>query len=357
VDNVLEKFGMIPDLTKSFSISFIDDFADCSYRSFLSKMVGVPQRPNANKIYGSACHAGLQTINNCGITNNYPCTTCIHDCKMGTPEKKLAVTKTVEQCGVQQLMMESFGKLFNTAAEEGVKKVFTDKGKADEGADLVAKLKRIGPNAMKEAIFLKQPAGQVVMAESRLRGQIADIPFSGVLDLYMMCGDKGLVFDYKTRADDPTTAAFPLRQFTTYAKLLRDEGSKVDGFGTIFLLKKEPPKKKTKKSKEVHEYAVAQYFKLEGNEELYEHTLRMLVQDMLGIRRCIENGIMLRNRNSMYCSTCDVKFYCENDPAIEKFLSNRIKKEIPNDRKEPQGLTQGPQGTDDQANGGHGKPA
>jgi hypothetical protein len=278
---------------------------------------------NHNTLFGSACHGGLAHINKLLQQGAEPCLLCPRECKLHSAKKKDGALAPVAECRVQQLMNQCFLSHMTPENLETIKKQFSDKGKAAEGKDVIDKLLRIGPNAMRETMFLKQPMGDIKLVEDKLDGSICGFKMGGVVDLYLHIGGKGLIIDYKSRADDPSNESFPMRQFSVYAKLLRDKGEVVNGLGTIYLIKKEPPKRKTSKSKAVHEYAIAHYINLDECKDQFDNVLRELGEDMDGIRERITAGHFTRNRNSMFCSTCDVKAFCEKPALVDKFMSEK----------------------------------
>jgi hypothetical protein len=154
-----------------------------------------------------------------------------------------------------------------------------------------------------------------------MTGTLGCHKLGGRLDLGMVLKNKVFITDYKTTQNKPNPADFPIRQFSIYVHMLEQHGIPVSGLSTIYLVKSEPPKN-PKKAKGPHEYAHAHYFNLEKNREIYERNLKLLEEDMDQIKRCLEHGIFLRNRRSMFCP-CEAAEYCENPKNVEAYMSKR----------------------------------
>ena len=318
MDNLLTKYGITPNLDKPFSISFIDDFVDCSYRTFLSRFIGIPRRQDINRLYGDAIHTGLKCANE-ALRDGSPCDICPNDCKISSENKPKAADKKLEECPLQQIMYKGY---VSTFTEEKLNEFLAECRTSDDREDLkelIDKLNKIAPNSMNDTLFRRQPYGKILGVEMWLTGSLGSFPFCGKLDLLMEKDAKNLIIDYKTRSNRPSLSDFPLRQFLPYVKMVEVQGITTHGIGAIYLLKSEPPKRPRKNSPPF-QYAIPHWMNLSENQEVIQRTYDLLIEDMTMIRRCIENGIFLRNRGSIYCP-CEVADYCENTRNLESYIS------------------------------------
>ena len=326
MDNLLTRYSITPDLDKPFSISFIDDFVDCSYRTFLSRFIGIARRADVNRLYGDAVHTGLKNANE-AMRDAPPCTNCPHPCKADGPDRANGADRKLAECPLQQKMREGYISVFT---EEKLNQFIAECKNADAREDLKEQLdmlNRVAPISMNDAFFRRQPHGKILGVEMWMEGRIGAFPFCGKLDLMQEVKERTLIYDYKTRATKPSFADFPLRQFVPYIKMVEVQGITVSGVGAIYLLKKEAPKKPRKNSPP-HQAAIPHYLDLSKNGEVLQGTYDMLVEDMTMIRRCIENGIFLRNRNSMFCP-CEAVDYCENTCNLDSYVSkNGVKANV-----------------------------
>lgn len=326
--NLLNRWGIKPDLEKAYSISFIDSFADCSYKVYLSKFLGIREsKVEINRTFGSACHEGMKAINMALKGNSEPCKECAKECKLNTPKREDAILLPPTECPTQQLMNEAFLATFNSEVQNTIIEHYADQNKREEGLEEIKDLLRIGPNILKDVAFKRQPSGVILAAETRLEGMLDSYKLVGVVDLMMAVTNKAgearsIVFDYKSRGTKPEGSSFPVRQFALYVKMLEDKKLPVDGLGTIYMIKNDPPKKPRKGSAPFQQ-SIAHYINLRTNRALYEHVLKLLKEDMEQITDAIQNGIFIRNRGSMFCGTCEVKKYCENDKAVECHMNNK----------------------------------
>lgn len=324
MDNLLTRYGLEANPDKNFSISFVDDFVDCSYRTFLTKFIGIGRKININTSFGNGCHRGLARVNKAVQENREPCKTCPRSCKLGTAQKQEADDVPATDCPVQQAMNAEFYSEFSPEVQTEIISQFADKGKLEEGRAQVAKLARIGPCAMREALFCQQPTGLVLATEERLFGSLDQFKVISIIDLVLAINGKSYVFDYKTRATNPESLKFPIRQLALYVKVLEQKNLPVHALGVIYMVKTEPPKKPTKSRKtgeiKEHKYALTHYFNLEQNRGLYEHTIGQLKEDMVMIRKCLENGIFIRNHSSLLCP-CEVADYCNNTALLDRHVS------------------------------------
>jgi len=326
--NLLERWGIKPDLDKAFSISFIDSFADCSYKVYLSRFLGIREdKAEINRTFGSGCHAGMAEINLALKRGASPCLECEHECKLNTPRKEDAILRSPEDCKVQTLMNDAFLNIFNTDAQNTFIEEFAKKGNREKGLEEVKDLLQIGPKILKDVIFKRQPSGTILATETRLEGMLDNHKLVGIVDLMMAVTNKqgearSIVFDYKSRGTKPEGSSFPMRQFALYVKMLEDKGLPVNGLGTIYMIKSNPPKK-PKKGSAPFQQSIAHYINLETNRALYEHVIKLLKEDMEQVADSIQHGIFIRNRNGMYCGSCELKKYCENDKAVECHMNNK----------------------------------
>ena len=318
MDNLLKRWGLVADMEKAFSISFLDEIADCSFRTFLKKFVGVTEKDNVNKVFGTAIHAGLGKINLSLKDGREPCLKCDKPCKLKTDKKTAAVKLNPSECPVQDTMNKTFLDHFDTDVQNKLLEGFTVESKLDEGKELLEKLLRLGPLMMRDAMLLKQPAGDILGVEEFLRGTLNGHKILGVLDFIMGIRGKSIIYDYKTRGTRPTNLSFPVRQLALYVHMLEAKGLPVNGLGAIYLIKADPPKRP--KANSMVDYAIPHYFNIDGNRPLYEMILKQLGEDMDMARKLIENGIFMRNKACMFCP-CDVSEYCNSDKKIEYFLS------------------------------------
>lgn len=322
MDNLLERYGIKPDLTKRFSISFIDDFVDCSYRSFLGRFVKLPKDETVNlpTTFGSGCHRGLARVNKALMEEREPCLTCKFDCKLNTAEKRNAMQVSIDDCAVKQIFKEEFLAEFDDDVVAQATEDFIKKGKKAEGIDLINKLKRLGPTCMESAMFERQPLGEVLAVEEMVLGKVDEFELIGVIDLVLGISGKSLITDYKTSGQKPSLKKFPLRQLAIYIHLLEEKGLPVNGVAALYMVKTDPPKRPRKGSPE-HQQTFLNFFSLDKNRGIYLNTVDHIKEDMKMIRSCIANGIFIRNRASMYCP-CEFADYCENTKKLEKYISN-----------------------------------
>lgn len=320
--NLLERYGIKPDLSKRFSISFIDDFVDCSYRSFLGRFVKLPKDETVNlpTTFGSGCHRGLARINKSLMEEREPCLTCNLGCKLTKAEKRNAMSVDISKCKVKQIFQEEFFSEFDDDVVSQAMEEFIKKGKKAEGLETIEKLKRLGPACMESAMFERQPLGEVLAVEEMVLGKLGDFDLIGVIDLILGISGKSLITDYKTSGQKPSLKKFPLRQLAIYIHLLEEKGLPVNGIAALYMLKTEPPKKPRKGSPE-HQQTFLNFFSLDKNRGIYNNTMEHIKEDMDMIRRSIDNGIFIRNRASMYCP-CEYADYCENTKKLDKYVSN-----------------------------------
>ena len=343
--NLLSKYGIKLDLEKAFSISFIDDFVDCSYRTFLSKFIGIRRDVSLNKIFGSAVHAGLQTINTLLKDSKSPCDSCPHSCKLTSESKSQGALKTVAECPVQQAMNSAFYLNFTPEQRAEILADIVDTTKRTKTEQLITKLLRIGPAGMKDVIFNRQPSGKVLDVEFRMDGAIGPFKFCGMLDLLMETQGKVIIYDYKTTAAKPNVKSFPIRQFVPYIKMTEDRGIKVSGVGAMYILKKEAaPLTKSgalRKGSQPHQPAIPHYLNIDENRALYQSTLDSLISDMANIQECLNNGVFMRNRRSKFCP-CEAAAHCNSECVLDAYVSkngvraNERKEPVPDDNDDPE---------------------
>lgn len=328
--NLLDRYGIKPDLSKRFSISFINDFVDCSYRTFLTRFMGVGEyKADLPRTFGSGCHRGLTRINKALQENREPCLECEFNCKLNTTKKVEAMKRTLDECEIKRRMLEEFYCEFDTEFEDLVVKELIKRKSIKtmkEARDKIEMHKRIAITAMSSALFEKQPIGDILMTETMLTGKLKGRGILGVVDLGIGIKGKALITDYKTAASAPTSA-FPLRQLAIYIHMLEGMGLPVHGISALYMLKKEAPKKPRKNSKPF-EPTVQNFFSLERNRPIYENTIDLIGEDIMSIEDCITNGIFIRNRGSMFCP-CDAVDYCENMKLLDKFAADKANNRSP----------------------------
>jgi len=327
--NLLDRYGIKPDLTKKYSISFIDDFVDCSYRSFLTRFVGITKESaDIPRVFGSGCHRGLARVNRALQEKREACLKCKFPCKLNTPRKAEAMARTVEECRIKQILQEEFFCEFD---DEFQKLAVKDRKRSKTEEDMQEKVqehKLIGLNAMASALFQRQPIGDVLLTERPISGELAGKGLIGVVDLILGIQGKALILDYKTAASAPESA-FPIRQLALYIHMLEQMSLPVNGVGALYLLKKLPPKRITKKSKPFKQTEML-FLNLDKNRKTYENTVKLLAEDIDMISDCISSGTFVRNRRSMFCP-CDAAEYCENVTKLDKYIAEvgLKSKEIP----------------------------
>ena len=324
----------MPDLTKRYSISFIDDFVDCSYRTFLTRFAGIySDTGDIPRVYGSGCHRGLARINKAMHDKRIACKTCKFNCKMDTVAKVGAMKRTIEECRIKQILMEEFLAEFDEEFEElALRKYVGKKTKEEVQAELLG-YKSTAYNSMCSALFEKQPVGDVLMTEQCITGKLGGFDILGILDLVLGIkardeSAKSLVLDYKTAASAPTSA-FPLRQLAMYIHMLEGMSLPVNGVGALYLLKKDAPKKPRKGSKPFKQTELL-FMNLDAenaagrkvNRDKYNSTIKLIAEDIDMIHGNISNGCFIRNRRSMFCP-CDAAEYCENPAKLDKYMSEK----------------------------------
>jgi hypothetical protein len=327
--NLLDRYGIVPDLSKKYSISFIDDFVDCSYRSFLTRFIGITSESgDIPRVFGSGCHRGLARVNKALQEKREACIKCQFPCKLNTPRKAEAMARTVAECRIKQILQEEFFNEFDDEFEKLAVEKRSRKKTSDEVTEKIGEHKIIGMNAMCSALFQRQPIGDVLLTERPITGELAGKGLIGVVDLILGIKEKALILDYKTAASAPESA-FPLRQLALYIHMLEQMGLPVNGVGALYLLKKLPPKRITKRSKPFEQTAML-FMSLDKNRKTYENTIKHLSDDIDMIGDCISAGNFVRNRRSMFCP-CDAAEYCENTAKLDKYVADGFakKKEYP----------------------------
>ena len=324
--DLLKRYGLVPDLSKRFSISFVDNFVDCSYRVFLSYFMGLwPERQRGfTRIFGTGCHRGLAAVNKLVSESfeNELCSKCLNPCKLWTVQKVEAMKVPLEKCAVKQLMMDEFFKEFTPEFEEAALREEKDKP-IDEIKEEILDHHRYAYNCMCSTMFESQPVGEVLMTEEMLKGTLGDHNILGQVDLALgiQQGDKipkTLVVDYKTTGTMPTKK-LPIRQLALYVHLLEQKGLTVNGVSAIYMVKKDPPKVKRKNSKDFLQSKTF-FESLDRDRTGYKMALDGIKEDMDQIADAISCGNFVRNRNSMFCESCDQKKYCENPYLLDKAI-------------------------------------
>ena len=320
--NVLKRFGMTIDMGKSMSISFITDYADCGYRTFLQKIVKVPYERDMNKLFGSACHAALSAINHLRQENLEPCGECPNACKIILPSRIGALELPEQQCAIQKIINETFRTKLSKEVLDGIREQLKARGKTvPEIENSIKLVLDVGPLAVAEMVFRTQPTGTVLATEQPLNGKIGGISITGVVDLIYVVKDKVVMLDYKTTSLQPKDDHFPLRQFTLYDMLLEQQNLPIDVFSAAYMIKKRPPTRGPNKDKE-HRYTKIVYAIKEKIPREYERVRAELEGDLQSVRFCLSNGIFMRNYQSMFCP-CEAEPYCQSDRKVEQFLAER----------------------------------
>jgi hypothetical protein len=322
--NLLERYGIKNRGKKRMSISFVDDMLDCSYRTFLKYFVGLPQDDGVNipTTFGSGCHRGLARINRSMREDRIPCLKCKHECHINTPGKKNAMDIPIEECKVKQILMDEFHDEFDEDFRLAAIEDYIRKNDKDKGIAILDKMERLALPCMSEALFVRQPVGDIVVVEDFMSGKVGDFDICGVIDLVLIYnGNKVLVVDYKTAGKKPSMKSFPLRQLALYINMLQSKDLPVNGIAALYMVKTEPPKK-PRKGSAPHQQTYLNFFNVDKNIGLYNHIIEQVHEDMLIVDHCVKNGIFMRNRKSMFCP-CEFAPYCENNKKLEKFLSNK----------------------------------
>lgn len=333
--NLFVKFRIpyFPD--KSFSISFVDGFADCAYRVFLSRILRIDSGINANTTFGKALHNGLAKANEILKTGDIPCLKCPNHtvCGHDTPNKQKAFSTKIDECPFQQVMLQGYEELITEDIRNEIKKTIFENTKKnkEEAGESMDLLDSLAMPLMKDAFFVRQPRGKVLMVEEYIKGQVEGFNFGGVVDLVLeLPGGKKVIFDYKSTGARPSFSSFPIRQFAPYEVMLRDKMD-ISGFGTIYMVKKHPPQKPRKGSRP-HQYGYSYYYNLEEGRAEADRVLELLREDMIGVRVCMDNGIFLRNRGSTFCP-CEVQSYCEDCGKVKQHIENYRRKSV-NDQEQ-----------------------
>ena len=329
--NLLTRYGIVPDMSKRYSISFVDDFLDCSYRSFLKRFVKIYEEDiDLPRTFGTGCHKGLRRINKAMKEGREYCRYCEFDCKLSSPNKAAAMARTVEECKVKQILLEEFYTEMDSDFERKIIEKGVAKGKPV--SDIITDLenhKRYALNGMCSALFQKQPIGEVLLTEQSVFGKIGEFDMIGVIDLVLGIKGKSLVLDYKTAASAPTSA-FPLRQLAVYVHLLEQLGFPVNGVGALYMLKKDPPTKPRKNSKPFKQTELM-FLSVDKNRSACENAIKELNEDIISVHDSISNGCFLRNRGSMYCP-CSAAEYCNSTAKLEKYIAGNPPQNKPEDR-------------------------
>ncbi len=321
MDNLLTRYGITVDPKRKYSISFVDDFMDCSYRSFLNRFAKIQRDESVNlpTTFGSGCHRGLARINRSMKEGREVCQKCEFECKVTSHRKSEAMNRTPEECEVQRIMNEEFECEFDKDTINGAMEEFTRKGQKDKGQVIIDKLLRLGPQCMKSALFERQPLGEILAVEERVNGTLGEFGLVGILDLVLGIKGKSLILDYKTSAQKPSLKKFPLRQLSLYIHMLEGLGLPVNGVSALYMVKTEAPKK-ARKNSAPHQQTYLNFFSLDKNRGLYTHVVNHVENDMKAIQECVGKGIFMRNRNSMYCP-CEFSKYCESTEKLDKYMS------------------------------------
>lgn len=335
--NLLERYGIKPDLNKSFSISFIDNFVDCSYRVFLTYFMGLWKKTaDIPKVFGSGCHRGLAKVNELMQAHNEVCRKCTRDCKLYSVDKVKAMLVPMEECRIKQLMMEQFLLEFNDEFEELA--LVTNKSKtAAEVKEILLAHHRYAYNCMCSVMFQSQPVGEVLMTENKLTGTLGEHKILGVVDLVLGIQQenkmpKTLIVDYKTTGIMPPDI-LPMRQLSLYVHLLEQRNLEINGVSAIYMVKKDPPKVIRKNSKEFQQSKTT-FISLDRDRTEYEKALAGIKEDMDQVKDAISCGNFMRNRKSVFCQSCEQKEYCENTYLLDKAVEMGQTKQTQNSEKE-----------------------
>ena len=324
--NLLERYGL-QEYTRPYSISFIDGFLDCSYKIFMSHFLKIKiEKTDFPRTFGSGLHRAFNKINELIMNHTECCRNCEKDCKLYSPDRVKALLVPEKECRIKQLMMEQFLQEFNEDFEE--KALSTMKNKTfEEIKEEIVKHKQYAYDGMCETIFKKQPRGEVLLTEKTFSCRLGEHDVLGIVDLGMEINKKGeqkkVILDYKTAGMDPGSK-LPIRQLAMYVHLMENEGIPANVVGAIYVLKKSAPKIVRKGSKPFEQVKVLSADVDDAdNRRIIEHTLDDLQTDISQIKDCISHGIFTKNRKSMFCSTCELKAFCEDHHKLDKLVESR----------------------------------
>lgn len=320
--NLLERYGLKPE-SKKFSISFIDDFVDCSYRTFLTRFMGIYQEDvDLPRAFGTGCHRGLRRINKAMKEGRMYCSKCEFDCKLNSAEKVKAMSRTVEECLVKQILMEEYAAELDEDFEIKLIEKHRQKGTSvAEVKESIAAHRRYAMNCMFSALFQKQPVGDVLLTEEVVSGTLDGAGVLGVIDLVLGIKGKSLILDYKSTSAIPS-GSLPIRQLALYIHILEQLGFPVNGVGALYMLKKDPPKTIRKNSKPFKQTELM-FMNVDKHRNVYENTLSLISEDITAIKDAISTGTFIRNKRSMYCP-CSAVEYCDNTCKLDAAVSKGI---------------------------------
>jgi len=323
--NLLERYGL-KEYTRPYSISFIDGFLDCSYKIFMTHFLKIRiDKTDFPRTFGSGLHRAFNKVNELIMNHTECCRNCDKDCKLYSPDRVKALLVPEKECRIKQLMMEQFLQEFNEDFEE--KALSTMKNKTlDEIKEEIVKHKQYAYDGMCETIFKKQPRGEVLLTEKTFSCRLGEHDVLGIVDLGMEINKKGerkkVILDYKTAGMDPGNK-LPIRQLSMYVHLMENAGIPANVVGAIYVLKKSAPKIVRKGSKPFEQVKILSADVDDANNRaIIEHNLDDLETDISQIKDCISHGIFTKNRKSMFCSTCELRAFCEDHHKLDKLVEN-----------------------------------